>query len=246
MLNSRRFRAILGIILKVGNRLNTAGSSTRSQANAITLDSLLKLNQVKAFDKKTTFLKFLVKTVRQNKASLVHFKEEMPSVSKVERSEWAHTMDEMKRIERGLDEVRRIALQESKAAMEGRLSMEEEVEVLRKTTVGRFTLDACVQMTLLAEDFEKANEQFNDLIQFFGEISTDSEAHPDVVFSILRTFGKDFDRALNEVILDEKMKVSTAHIVLVFCSDVDLTLLFASTDASNQRCANNSGCDKII
>ena len=42
-------RKLLGIVLNIGNRLNTAGPTRKGKAGAFTIKSLLKLNQAKAF-----------------------------------------------------------------------------------------------------------------------------------------------------------------------------------------------------
>merc|ERR1719253_1355632 len=81
--NSVRLRKIFGIVLNIGNRLNTAGQTgQKRKAGSFTLKSLLKLNQAKAFDNKTTFLHYLVLVVQRNSEALLDFKDDLPTVSK--------------------------------------------------------------------------------------------------------------------------------------------------------------------
>ena len=63
----------------MGNHLNTSGRPN-GKAMAFTIDSLLKLNRAKAFDKKTMFLHYVVLTVKRNNASLASFKDELGTV----------------------------------------------------------------------------------------------------------------------------------------------------------------------
>jgi len=64
--------------LKQSNRL-------RKLAKGFSLDALMKLNEVKAFDKKTSVLFYLVKVAKQINPILFSFKEDIPSVVGVER-----------------------------------------------------------------------------------------------------------------------------------------------------------------
>ena len=70
---SLRLKKLLAIILKIGNQLNHGGS----EAHAFTIESLLKLNQSKAFDRKTSILHYLVLVVKKNDESLLKFKEDI-------------------------------------------------------------------------------------------------------------------------------------------------------------------------
>ncbi|CAN0381512.1 unnamed protein product [Ascophyllum nodosum] len=68
---SHRLKKLLGIILKLGNQLN------EGQTTGFTLDSLLKLNTAKAFDKKTSILHYLVILAKRNDPSLLDFKDDL-------------------------------------------------------------------------------------------------------------------------------------------------------------------------
>lgn len=237
---SSRFRKVLGIILALGNRLNAAGSSTKDIARAITIDSLTKLNQAKAFDQKTTFLLYVVKIIRSNNmGSLVPFRDEISNVFKAEKSHWDQSVMEMEKLEKELDEVRKIALHQSALLQPSRsedddsqtlltasLSLSREVEVLQGSAVGRFTLDACLRMAVLVNEVENSKGHYNTLLRYFGE--EDSTMRPDEVFKIISTFSKSIDIALDEVIDQEKAKVSRLYVCqtrfvcfshILFCLD---------------------------
>jgi Formin Homology 2 Domain len=107
--HSVRLRLLLGYVLSFGNRLNTAGNGKR-KAGAFTLDSLLKLNQAKAFDKKTTFLHYIVLIVRRNNDSILSFKEDLPSVFAAEKVFWDQCVADLDEVENQLENLRKIAL----------------------------------------------------------------------------------------------------------------------------------------
>lgn len=214
IMGSIRFRKVLGIVLALGNQLNKAGKNGREPVGAISLDSLVKLNQAKAFDRQTTFLNFVISSIRRNKASLIHFKDEMPSIFKVEKMQWSLVMFEMERMEKGIDEIRKIALHYSliQAGLasddactisSSMMPLNREVELLQTTPVGRFTLNACLRLAVLVSEVDKTKDKAEALFQYFGE-ATKSSAQPDVVFNTVCSFSRDFDRALDEVIAHEK------------------------------------------
>jgi hypothetical protein len=129
-------------------------------------------------------------------------------------------MSEMQRMEKGVDEVRKIALHYSQVqagltvddAMtlsSASMPLAREVELLQTTSVGHFTLDACLRMAVLVNEVDKAKDLCDALFQYFGE-EQKTKTQPDMVFHTVCTFGRNFDRALEEVIAQEKAKVCVA------------------------------------
>lgn len=226
---SVRFRKILGIILTIGNRLNTAGPNQKGIAGAITLDSLLKLDQVKAFDKKTTFLHYLALVIQRNNETLIHFKDELPSVFKAERIFWDQNIAELEKLENQLDSVRRVALHQARiacsvastrsdgsesvsvASSTPSVTLEEEVEVLRSTPVGMFTLDAIMKVSSLIDAVEETKKKFTRLLEYFGEDEREY-MQPHEVFKIVVTFCRNFDAAREAVEINERARVSNEHL----------------------------------
>lgn len=213
--------------MNLGNRLNTAGPTSKEPANAVTLESLLKLNQLKAFDKKTSFLQYVAGVVRENNASLCHFKDDLSAVFNAEKILWESTLAELKRMESELESVRRLALYyaleknrasghgsvngDSVAAMSipSKISVEEEIRLLQKTSIGNFTLDACTRMAAVVDEIENAKTSYNALLLYFGEESNTS-AQPNDVFRTISAFSKDFERAVAAVTETEKVQLREA------------------------------------
>ena len=145
---SFRLKKLLAIILKVGNQLNhgnddhdhDSAGSKKVHAKAFTLESLLKLNQAKAFDKKTSILHYLVMLVKRNDESLLKFKEDLLSVSKAEKVQFSFCNEELGKLRADLKVLRGIAIDEaekirdSEASSEGLLSSASRTMSLTEIT----------------------------------------------------------------------------------------------------------------
>ena len=221
--HSVRLRQLLGIILNFGNRLNTAGNKRR-KAGAFTLDSLLKLNQAKAFDRKTTFLNYIILIVQRNNEILLNFKDDLPAVFKADKVFWDQCLSDLEEVESQLENVRKIALYQAKQAHyrfrrrkrqdddgdeslgedDMNMSLEEEVEALRSTPIGMFTLSAIKYVSSLRDKVEETKSKFARLLEYFGE--EDKNLQPHELFTIIVTFCRDFEKAKEEVFAHEKKK----------------------------------------
>lgn len=221
--NSTRLRQLLGIVLQFGNRLNTAGVHSKRKAGAFTLDSLLKLNQAKAFDKKTTFLHYVVLIVQRNNELLLRFKDDLPTVIKADKVYWDQCLADLEEVENQLENVRRIALHQARMLQQCRLkkskpqddddddslggvslSLEEEVESLRATSIGLFTLGAIKQVSTLRDKVEVTKSKFHRLLEYFGE--EDKKWQPHDLFHVITSFCRDFEKAKEEVYSGIKKK----------------------------------------
>jgi hypothetical protein len=202
--DSTRLRQLFGFILTFGNRLNMAGSggnvNTR-KTGAFSLDSLLKLHQAKAFDKKTTFLHYLVLIVQRNNELLLNFKDDLPTVFKADKVFWDQCLTDLEEVENQLENVRKIALYQAHQARQARiyqvkrrkqrdddgneslsegeasLTLEEEVEALRATPVGLFTLSAIKYVSSLRDRIETTKSKFFRLLEYFGEEDKKKQPH---------------------------------------------------------------------
>lgn len=226
LLRSVRLRQLLGIVLNIGNRLNTAGPTRKGKAGAFTMKSLLKLNQAKAFDKKTTFLHYVVLVVQRHDELLSCFKDDLPNVLKADKIFWDQCVSDLEEVENQLENVRKIALHEVYGKRKGpwtkrnkkgaedeemsheSMSLEEEVEALRASSIGLFTLDAIKAVSSLRENVEQTNTKFTKVLEYFGEEER-NKMQPHDLFGIIVRFSKDFDSAKEEVAKEKKLKVSS-------------------------------------
>mmetsp|Transcript_7630 Transcript_7630/g.18798 ORF Transcript_7630/g.18798 Transcript_7630/m.18798 type:complete len:1319 (+) Transcript_7630:555-4511(+) len=217
LINSNRLRQLLGIILQFGNRLNTAGNSSKSKAGGFSLESLSKLSQAKAFDKKTTFLHYVILILERNNELLLKFYDDIPTVLEAENIFWDQCQQDLEEVENQLENVRRISLHEAKSINnqpmfaktsdddslgEMELTLEEEVVSLRATQTGQFTLGAIKQVSALRERIERTKAKCVRLKQYFGVTSETTE--PQEIFSVFVKFTTEFKKAKEQVF-------STAH-----------------------------------
>lgn len=230
--NSARLRRLLGIILNIGNRLNTAGVSGKRKAGAFTLSSLLKLSHAKAFDKKTTFLDYVILVVQRKNEILLRFKDDIPTALKADKVYWDQCLNDLEEVENQLENVRLIALHQARLAQAYRLrkkkprgngdedgdsisdvsmSLEEEVEALRATQIGLFTLGAIKKVSYLREKVEMTKKKFGRLLEYFGEEDS-KEMQPHELFNTIATFSRDFDKAKAHVFSTQKEKVCTRRV----------------------------------
>ena len=77
---SLRFKKLLKTILKVGNQLNDGADHA-----GFTVDSLLKLQSAKAFDKKTSILQYVVMLIHRNDTNCLHFTDDLTHVPEASR-----------------------------------------------------------------------------------------------------------------------------------------------------------------
>ena len=222
--NSSRLRQILGIVLQFGNRLNTAGVKSKRNAGAFTLESLLKLKQAKAFDKKTTFLHYVVLIVQRNNELLLNFIDDLPTVLKADKVYWDQCLSDLEEVEIQLENVRRILLHEARMQKQHQLqrkkgkedddndslgdiemTLEEEVESLRATSMGIFTLSAIKQVSALRDKVEVTRRKFVKVLKYFGEDAKKMQPHD--LFTIFTTFCRDFGKAKEEVFANVKKKL---------------------------------------
>ncbi|KAL3919028.1 MAG: hypothetical protein SGILL_003960, partial [Bacillariaceae sp.] len=212
--HSNRLRQLMGIILQFGNRLNTAGVNSKGKAGAFTLDSLLKLKEAKAFDKKTTFLHYIILIVQRNNEILLKYYDDVPTVLKGDKVFWDQCQQDLEEVENQLENVRRISLYEAKMKKQFKLqrgkkesdddslgdmdlSLEEEVELLRATPSGIFTLGAIKQVSALRDKIDRTNSKFTRVLEYFGEESRKMQPHE--LFHIISAFTRDFQKAKEEV-----------------------------------------------
>jgi hypothetical protein len=214
-MSASRFRKVLGIVLHLGNLLNTTGSSSKDMARALKVESLLKLHQAKAFDKKTTFLQYAVCVIRRNSPTLLQFKDDLHTLSLAEKINWEQSLDEFEIMEASLGEIRQLALastgeegQSLFGTLEGEasLALEDEARCLQSTYIGSFTVDASERMKSAHGEIESSKRAFEALLNYFGEEQR-SEIGPQNFLRTLSLFCGNFDTAVEQAISSEKQNL---------------------------------------
>merc|ERR1740124_1562015 len=123
---SERLHKMLGMILTVVNQINTGGEDG-NPALAFNLDSLMKLGEAKAFDKKTSVLEYLAKIIRQNDKDLLDLKDDLETVPASEGVILDGLANDIKDLDGELEKVAETAMKEADALeKEGKLKTKQK------------------------------------------------------------------------------------------------------------------------
>ena len=205
--NSERFRKLLLYALKLGNALNTGGSN--EEVSAITLDSLLKLAEAKAFDRQTSVLHYLVSIVQKNDEDVLKLSEDFVPVKEAERVAMDMLEKELKDLEKGVELLKNVVMRHLPPDLAAPADETPEDELLDATAMGKFSLIAMSKIQSLCYEFANAKSNFSDLLQFFGE---DMAMTPEAFFCTINTFVSMFDRTHKELKRKEEAKARKKRI----------------------------------
>jgi len=208
--SSDRLRKLLVFALRLGNTLNTGGSG--ESASAITLDSLLKMHEAKAFDKQTSVLHYLVSVIEKNDKDVLNVKDDLEPAKKAERIVAEGLKKSLADLSNGLDTVNEMGLEEAQRQAKGKgdKNLVADVNsVLAQTNIGQFAISADVRLKVLSAELNEAVEACTGLLTYFGE---DAVMPSDVFFSTLNGFIAMFGTALEDNRRREKAKARKAKL----------------------------------
>jgi len=216
-------RKILGIILRIGNRLNTAGQS-RERAAGFSLGSLLKLHVKAVGDRNTTILQYVVSIIERNDPQLLlALKNGLPSVLPASRILWEQCLDQLTTLEGQVDNVKEIALCQAQVlrqgtdvlesivldiARNGGVLSDKQMRQLESTKVGSFALSAIESIAQLRGKAERAQRKFSCLLDYFGE---EAIMMPNDLCHIVLCFMKDVKDAHTVILKAIPSKIADNH-----------------------------------
>jgi len=163
--SSERLQKLMAIILTIGNQINTGGDG--NMAAGFTLDALLKLNEAKAFDKKTSVLQYVIKVINKNDPTILKFKEEILSIEKAKDITLDAMLGDLKQLQSELEEVKKAA--------------EVEGEKLRGDD-GKLT-NPNIKMTLAELKEQKTSNRIINGVKYFNQMEHEKEFTPMEIFS---------------------------------------------------------------
>ena len=208
--NSERFRKLLLYALKLGNALNTDGST--QEVTAITLDSLLKLAEAKAFDRQTSVLHYLVSILQKNDEDVLRLAEDFVPVKAAERVSMDMIAQQLREMETGVGLVTDVA---KRHLIETPVDSTTPVDdLVRLTAMGQFSFNAESTIQTLIIEFADVKNQFVELLQFFGE---DSAVTPEQFFCTINSIVSVFDHTHKELKRKEEAKVSRSFVCVCVC-----------------------------
>ncbi|KAL7542696.1 hypothetical protein ACHAXR_011993, partial [Thalassiosira sp. AJA248-18] len=224
---SVRLRKLMAMILMLGNQINTGGSGTMAQG--FTLDALLKLDEAKAFDKKTSVLQYLVKLVKANEPDLLNVHEEMPSIGPAQNVIVDTLVSELKELNDQLISVKGTAASEGRRIRDGKNSVPNETALdrlrsqktkikdvegvhmynravpIELTVMEKFALYAEKRTKEAFARIEEVQENFKGVLSYFGENPAMSSTD---FFGTLNKFIATFDSAREVVKRIEALKIA--------------------------------------
>lgn len=95
---SVRLKKVLKTILKVGNQMNDGEDNA-----GFSLDTLLRLQSAKAFDKKTSILEYVITLIHRNDENCLAFPDDLANVSEASRITLESVQSEAVGLRQGLD-----------------------------------------------------------------------------------------------------------------------------------------------
>ncbi|KAL7538804.1 hypothetical protein ACHAXR_008805 [Thalassiosira sp. AJA248-18] len=216
---SKRFKALLAIILKLVNRINN-GSGGGAIVDGFTLDSLSKLSETKAFDNKTTVLQYLVRVILVlakgiTIESLLASTKQLCDDSKIVE-ETAATDGEGFR--KSLSSTSKWEFSVVKAQQSSVKKLQNIASFLQKEDVPigtvntthfeRFALFAKLELQQALEDIKEAEKEYISTLEFFGE---DKKTQASDFFCMIDAFMKAFDKAVVQVEQAQEAKLKEAR-----------------------------------
>ncbi|XP_065622895.1 formin-like protein 17 isoform X1 [Quercus suber] len=179
---SVKLKRIMQTVLSLGNALNQG--TARGSAIGFRLDSLLKLTDTRAHNKKTTLMHYLCKVLADKLPEVLDFSKDLASLEAASKIQMRILAEEMQAISKGLEKV----VQElSTSEIDGPVS-----ENFRKTSKD-FLLSAEAEVRTLASLYSGVGRNVDAMIIYFGE--DPSRCPFEQVISTLRNFVRMFNQA---------------------------------------------------
>ncbi|XP_065361400.1 formin-like protein isoform X1 [Calliphora vicina] len=156
---SRKFKAVLEIVLAFGNYLN---SSKRGPAYGFKLQSLDTLIDTKSTDKRSSLLHYIVATIRQKFPELLNFETELFCTDKASQVSLENIVTDMHDLEKGMELVKK----EAELRVKG-----HQTHILRD-----FLNNSEEKLKKIKIELKNAQEAFRECVEYFGESSRNADA----------------------------------------------------------------------
>lgn len=146
--SSKKFRAVLEVILAFGNYLN---SSKRGPAYGFKLQSLDTLLDTKSNDKRMSLMHYIVATIRQKFPELMNFDTELFCIDKAAQVSLEMLISDVNELEKGMEAVRKEADLRGKGVQSHVLRdfLGNSEEKLKKIKSECKTAQVCVAVVLI-------------------------------------------------------------------------------------------------
>ncbi|XLR51550.1 hypothetical protein S83_002222 [Arachis hypogaea] len=155
---SVKFKRVMQTILSLGNALNQG--TARGSAIGFRLDSLLKLTETRARNKKMTLMHYLCKVLADKLPEVLDFSKDVANLEPAAKIQLKILAEEMQAISKGLEKVvQELSISENDGPMS---------ETFRKNLKG-FLSHAEAEVRSLASLYSRVGRNVDTLILYFGE-----------------------------------------------------------------------------
>jgi Formin Homology 2 Domain len=154
---SVRLKKVLKTILKVGNQMNDGEDHL-----GFTLDSLLKLQSAKAFDKKTSILQYVIMLIYRNDEKCLAFPDELSHCAEASRLTLDSAQQEQMALRQGLEASLRVITE---------IKAEDLAKQVQSSSSGMalFLVKARQSLEELDLKIENVRNKFSNVLAYFGE-----------------------------------------------------------------------------
>ena len=221
VMSSTRLQRLMALILTLVNHINTGGDG--SEAIGFSLDALLKLNEAKAFDRKTTVLQYLYKVVKDNDQDVCDFSEDLVRSHEACEIIFENIFTDLQALHAELTRIKETAKNhadqmDSKGVTEKlKLSeLKEQRSILPaphynhadllggRTAMERFVNQASNTLEKALEFSSSVKLKYGKLLQFMCE---DESMRANEFFGIMRQFILAFNKAGEQIESEEKARI---------------------------------------
>jgi hypothetical protein len=186
ILCSQKLKKLLGTILKIGNHLNHAGVIPKvNDTVAFELDSLAKLKQVKAWDRKTTVLLYISSLIFKWNEPVLSIKDDFPNVLKVLSFNENDYEETLNALIQQMNSVQKIML---------------DLNIVPTT---KFFLDASETLDDLNESSSLLKKKFDEVLDY---LAASRSLKPMELFCSLSSFCNDIEKAYSHLKYDKNIK----------------------------------------
>jgi len=198
VLESKRLRRLLEIVLALGNFMNEGEDAPRTRlAEGFHIEALNKLRQVKSFQMSTTALHYLAMLIQSREAQLIgYIKSETDVIRKAANVSLTNAQSQLQILENGIRAVENEHKHVSKIVddpeQHDKLSEDDKAFIVGLSKFHMMATKALADLRKLADDTEA---RFKETLEYFLE---DAATTSEVLFRMLQSFFADFELALNQ------------------------------------------------
>jgi len=227
--SSVKLKRIMQTILSLGNALNQG--TARGSAVGFRLDSLLKLSDTRARNKKMTLMHYLSKVLSEKLPELLDFPKDLASLELAAKIQLKSLAEEMQAVNKGLEKVEQ---ELTTSENDGPVS-----EIFRKT-LKDFLIGAEAEVRSLTSLYSNVGRNADALALYFGEdpARCPFEQVVTTLLNFVRLFTRSHEENCKQLDLEKKKALKEAE---ENSKQLDLQKKKVQKEAETEKMENKSG-----